>query len=69
MAAVGLDDSEHFKDHMPVLGVLAFSACHGVFKNPRCHTSILDDLEPNTSPFVTNFLCVPNEEGVWNRDL
>lgn len=56
------DNSEWFKDHMPhALGVLAFLACSSVSKKPRCHTSILDDLEPNASPFMIHFLWLVTE--------
>lgn len=51
MAAAAWDDSEHFREQMPILGVLAFSAYPGVSNYLRCYTSILYDLEPNTSLF------------------
>lgn len=61
MAAAGWDDSEHFKERMPISGVLAFSTCPGVSNDPRCYTSILYDLEPNTSLSVNHLLSLVNE--------
>lgn len=61
MAAAAWDDSEHFREQMPILGVLAFSAYPGVSNYLRCYTSILYDLEPNTSLSVTHLLYVVDE--------
>lgn len=59
--AAAWDDSEHFREQMPILGVLAFSAYPGVSSYLRCYTSILCDLEPNTSLSVTHLLYVVDE--------
>lgn len=56
VAATGQDDLEHFKEHMPVSGVLAFFACPGVCGHPRCDSSFLYDLVPSTSLSVTSSL-------------
>ena len=61
MDAAGWDDSEDFKEHMPISGVLAFSTCPGVSNGPRCYPSILYDCEPNTSLSVNHLLYLVNE--------
>lgn len=66
MAVAGWDDSEHFKEHMPISEVLAFSTCPGVSSFPRCYPSILYDLEPNTNLSVNHLLHLVNEVGGIN---
>lgn len=61
MAEAGWDDSEHFKECTPVSGVLAFSACPAVSGHPRCYTSLLDDLEPNTGLSVSHLFFLVQE--------
>lgn len=66
MATTGWDDSEHFKEHVPISGVLPFPTHSGVSSYLRCYPSILYDLEPNIILAVNHLLYLVSEVGGIN---